>query len=54
MTNFTVFGIGFWLGIVIAAAIAYYGTHPTERAALLSRVKGWFKKVDSTKPPPGM
>jgi len=52
MSSFTVFGLGFWLGIVIAAAIAYYGTHPNERAALLSRIKGWFAKTPTNPPAP--
>jgi hypothetical protein len=49
MTNF---GIGFWLGIVVCAAVFYLGTHPDKRSALLSRVRALFHKNPPVPPAP--
>jgi hypothetical protein len=49
MTNF---GIGFWLGVALCAAVFYLGTHPDKRSALLSRVRALFKQKPPTPPAP--
>lgn len=38
------------MALAYAAGLAtmYYGTHPTDRASLFSRVRGWFKHDPAT------
>lgn len=36
--------VSFWAGVAAHAAFVYLTTHPTERAALYSRVKALFGK----------
>lgn len=36
--------VAFWLGVGACYAFVHYSTHPEDRAALLSRIKGLFGK----------
>jgi len=38
--------VAFWAGVAVTAAAFYLSTHPDQRGALFSRVKGLFGKKD--------
>jgi hypothetical protein len=40
----TYFIVGFWCGVSACYGVTWLSTHPADRSALFSRVKGWFSR----------